>query len=95
MKTAMVIDQLARAGVTAPDPAMRTLDNDEGRTTIRAAVENGRAGYRMRGSHDIVVPDACEAVDPFPVLLFPVFPFPADPCALPFPGRLGNRNGNG
>ena len=28
MKTAMVIDQLARASLTAPDPSMRTLEND-------------------------------------------------------------------
>ena len=35
-----------------------------GRTTIRAAVHDGRAGYRSRGSHDVVVPDECDAVDP-------------------------------
>jgi tRNA/tmRNA/rRNA uracil-C5-methylase (TrmA/RlmC/RlmD family) len=64
MKSSMVIDQLVRAEVVAPDLALRSLDNDEGRTTVRAAVVDGRAGYRMRGSHDVVVPDACEALDP-------------------------------
>lgn len=64
MKTAMAVDQLARAGVDGPDPAMRTLDDDHGRTTVRAAVHEGRAGYRMRGSHDVVIPDTCAAVDP-------------------------------
>lgn len=91
MKTAMVIDQLARAGVTAPDPAMRTLDNDEGRTTIRAAVENGRAGYRMRGSHDIVVPDACEAVDPRAEELLVEGRYPG---AGKVTIRVGNRTGD-
>lgn len=64
MKTAMAFDQLTRNGVEAPDPSMRTLDDDHGRTTIRAAVHEGRAGYRIRGSHSVVVPDDCAAVDP-------------------------------
>lgn len=64
MKSSMLIDQLVRAGVEAPDPLLRTLDDDQGRTTIRAAISDGRAGYRIRGSHDVVVPEVCEAVDP-------------------------------
>ena len=38
MKQSMVVDQLVRAGVEAPNPSLRSLDNDEGRTTVRAAV---------------------------------------------------------
>lgn len=64
MKSSMVIDQLVRAGVDAPDPARRSLDDDQGRTTVRAAVVDGRAGYRMQGSHDVVIPEVCDAVDP-------------------------------
>ncbi|MFT5203799.1 MAG: tRNA/tmRNA/rRNA uracil-C5-methylase (TrmA/RlmC/RlmD family) [Candidatus Aldehydirespiratoraceae bacterium] len=64
MKSSMVVDQLVRAEVEAPDAALRSLDNDQGRTTVRAAIVDGRAGYRIRGSHDIVVPEVCEAVDP-------------------------------
>lgn len=64
MKSSMVVDQLVRAGVDAPDAALRSLDDDQGRTTVRAAVHDGRAGYRVRGSHDVVVPEVCEAVDP-------------------------------
>lgn len=64
LKSSMVIDQLVRAEVDAPDPALRSLDDDHGRTTIRAAVSEGRAGYRVRGSHDIVLPEVCDAVDP-------------------------------
>ncbi len=64
MKQSMVVDQLVRAGVAAPDPSLRRLDNDEGRTTIKAAVVKGRAGYRVRSSHDVIVPDVCDAADP-------------------------------
>ena len=91
MKTAMVIDQLARAEVAAPDPTMRALENDAGRTTIRAAVDNGRAGYRMRGSHDIVVPDACDAVDPAAEELLVHGRFPG---ASTVTIRVGNRTGD-
>lgn len=64
MKQSMVVDQLVRAGVRAPNPSLRSLDNDEGRTTVKAAVVGGRAGYRARSSHDVVIPDVCDAVDP-------------------------------
>jgi len=64
MKSSMVIDQLVRAEVEAPDAALRSLDDDHGRTTVRAGIIDGRAGYRIRGSHDLVVPEVCEAVDP-------------------------------
>ncbi len=64
MKQAMVVDQLVRAGVDAPSPELRELDNDEGRTTVRAAVRAGRAGYRRRSSHDVVITDGCDAIDP-------------------------------
>ena len=64
MKQSMVVDQLVRAGVQAPNPTLRSLENDHGRTTIKAVVMNGRAGYRARLSHDVIVPDGCDAVDP-------------------------------
>jgi len=34
------------------------------RTTVRAAFSNGRAGYRKRSSHDVVLPIACGVVHP-------------------------------
>ncbi len=64
MKAGIVIEQLRRSGVDAPSPSLRPLQDDRGRTTVRAAVVDGRAGYRVRGSHDIVVPEVCGAVDP-------------------------------
>jgi 23S rRNA (uracil1939-C5)-methyltransferase len=63
MKMAMVVDQLTRAGVDSPVPALRLLDRDEGRTTVRAAVVDGRAGFRVRSSHEVVIPDECGAID--------------------------------
>ncbi len=63
MKASIVVDQLTRCGVDAPMPALRMLDADCGRTTVRAAVVNGRAGFRARGSHDVVIPEECGAVD--------------------------------
>lgn len=64
MKASIVAEQLDRAGVTAPAIESRALADDTGRTTVRAAVLDGRAGYRETGSHDVVIPSACLAVDP-------------------------------
>jgi 23S rRNA (uracil1939-C5)-methyltransferase len=90
MKSSMVIDQLVRAEVDAPHPALRSLDGDQGRTTVRAAVLDGRAGYRVRGSHDVVVPEVCEAVDPAAEQLLVDGRFgEADEVTI----RVGNRTG--
>lgn len=91
MKASMVVDQLVRAEVDAPDPARRSLDDDEGRTTVRAAVTDGRAGYRRRGSHEIVVPEVCDAVDPAAEQLLVDGRFgDADEVVI----RVGNRTGD-
>ncbi|HJL89202.1 MAG TPA: TRAM domain-containing protein [Acidimicrobiales bacterium] len=63
MKASILAEQLDRAGVAAPTISSRELADDTGRTTVRAAVLNGRAGYRETGSHDVVIPSACLAVD--------------------------------
>lgn len=91
MKTAMAVDQLARAEVEGPDPAMRTLDDDHGRTSIRAAVHEGRAGYRMRSSHDVVVPDSCDAVDPLAEQLLIDGRYPGSRAVTI---RVGSRTGD-
>ena len=91
MKTAMAIDQLARAGVDAPDPAMRRLVDDHGRTTVRAAVHEGRAGYRVRSSHDVVIPDDCDAVDPLAEELLVEGRYPESSRVMI---RVGNRTGD-
>ena len=64
MKAGIVAEQLQRAGVEAPEATLHPLIDDHGRTTVRAAVVDGRAGYRMGGSHDVVIPLTCQAVDP-------------------------------
>jgi len=91
MKTAMAVDQLARAGVDGPDPAMRTLEDDHGRTTVRAAVHNSRAAYRRRSSHDVVVPDSCAAVDPCAESLLIEGRYPGSSTVVI---RVGNRTGD-
>lgn len=63
MKASIVVDQLTRHGVDAPAPALRMLDADRGRTTVRARVVDGRAGFLARGSHEVVIPEDCGAVD--------------------------------
>ena len=63
MKAAIVVDQLTRHGVDAPSPALRMLDADRGRTTVRAQVVDGRAGFMARSTHDVVIPEDCGAVD--------------------------------
>ena len=63
MKASIVVDQLTRHGVDAPAPALRMLDGDRGRTTVRAQVVDGRAGFMARSSHEVVIPEDCGAVD--------------------------------
>ena len=64
MKAGMVADQLRRANVSFPKATLRTLVGDTGRTTVRTAVRGGQAGYRAGGSHEVVVPRSCTAIDP-------------------------------
>ena len=64
MKAGMVADQLRRANFSFPKATLRTLAGDTGRTTVRAAVRGGQAGYRAGGSHEVVVPRSCTAIDP-------------------------------
>ncbi len=91
MKAGIVIEQLDRAGVDSPDAILRSLDDDQGRTTIRAAIVDGRGGYRVRGSHDVVVPEACGAIDPLAEQILVEGHFGgADEVTI----RVGNRTGD-
>jgi len=90
MKTALVIDQLNRANVVAPDPSQRSLVDDQGRTTVKVGIDAGRAGYRARSSHDLVIPDSCEAVDP---LLEDLLVDGRFPGATEATIRVGSRTG--
>ncbi|RMH78045.1 MAG: TRAM domain-containing protein, partial [Actinomyces sp.] len=90
LKRTMVLDQLRRSGVEAPLPALRTLDDDRGRTTVRAAVSEGRAGFRRTRSHEVVVPDECGAVDPLVAELLIEGRYPG---AREVTIRVGSRTG--
>ena len=90
LKAGMLADQLQRADVEAPNATLRTLDDDHGRTTVRAAVLDGRAGYRMSGSHDVVIPESCQAVDPLAEQLLVDGRF-GDATEVTI--RVGNRTG--
>jgi 23S rRNA (uracil1939-C5)-methyltransferase len=66
MKEQAVRDALGRIGkVRVPDIRTVALPDRAFRTTVRAGVRDGRAGFRARRSHDVVVPDACLVAHPF------------------------------
>lgn len=90
MKTAMAIEQLTRRGIDPPAPSVRPLINDAGRTTARAGIDRGRAGFRERASHAVVAIDSCEAVDP---LLEQVLVEGRFPGSERVRARVGNRTG--
>ncbi len=91
MKASIVGDQLLRAGVEAPEPSLTTLRDDQGRTTVGAAVVDGRGAYRVRASHDVVLPEACGAVDPLAEQILVEGRFgDADEVTI----RVGNRTGD-
>ena len=90
MKVSIVVDQLTRHGVDAPAPALRMLDADRGRTTVRAKVVDGRAGFMARSSHEVVIPEDCGAVnDRAEELLVEGRYGPADGVFI----RVGSRTG--
>jgi 23S rRNA (uracil1939-C5)-methyltransferase len=65
MKEQVVRDALERIGrVEVPELETVALGDRGFRTTIRAGVRNGRAGFRARRSHDVVVPDTCLVAHP-------------------------------
>jgi 23S rRNA (uracil1939-C5)-methyltransferase len=90
MKLSMAIEQLTRVGIEPPTPTLRALHNDAGRTTARAGVVNGRAGFRERGSHALVQVDSCEVLDPILEELLVDGRFPHSERVL---ARVGNRTG--
>lgn len=66
VKAGIVIDGLRRLGQIT-DPVVRpglTLKRDGFRTTVRAAVVDGRAGFRMARSHDVVHVGRCGVIHP-------------------------------
>ncbi len=66
MKAAAVTDALRRLGhIDDPTLVVGAPLPDEGfRTTVRAAVDHGRAGFRRHHSHDVVTADHCLVAHP-------------------------------
>jgi len=66
LKAALVADALRRLG-GIDDPPIElgpALPAVGFRTTVRAAVVDGRAGFRRHHDHEVVVPDSCVVTDP-------------------------------
>lgn len=68
LKEHVVVDALRRLGKIAEPQALVSsagpLATTEFRTTVRAGVANGRAGYRASGSHRLVHPTTCRVLHP-------------------------------
>lgn len=65
LRLRIVADALERIGGlrSAPVEAAPPIAS-EGRTTVRAAVTDGRAGFRRRRSHDVLTVDSCRVAHP-------------------------------
>lgn len=66
LRRGLVVDALTRIGRidSPPVEAGIPLPPTATRTTLRAAVVDGRAGFRRRRSHDLVVPGSCLVAHP-------------------------------
>ena len=65
-KSDIVVDALRRIGKLEPPQPAPTVELDHWafRTTVRAAVVDGRAGYRRSHSHDTLAVDGCLVAHP-------------------------------
>ena len=66
LKVTLVADALRRLGGLDDPPVVAgaPLPAVGFRTTVRAAVVDGRAGFRRHHDHDVVVPESCMVTDP-------------------------------
>jgi 23S rRNA (uracil1939-C5)-methyltransferase len=93
-KSDIVIDALRRIGkLDPPQPAPTVqLAPWEFRTTVRAAVLQGRAGYRRSHSHDMLAVDGCLVAHPLVAELIVDGRYPgADEVLLRCGARTGER----
>jgi 23S rRNA (uracil1939-C5)-methyltransferase len=93
-KAGVVDDALRRIGkLEPPEPAPTVrLEPWAFRTTVRAAVVNGRAGYRRAHSHDTIAVDGCLVAHPLVAELIVDGRYPgADEVLLRCGSRTGER----
>ena len=94
LKAEIVQDALRRIGrLDGPDPEPTVeLAPDGYRTTVRAAVVGGRAGYRRAASHEVVPVDSCLVAHPLVADLLVTGRFPgASEVVLRAGARTGER----
>jgi 23S rRNA (uracil1939-C5)-methyltransferase len=92
LKRDLVLDALERIGKVRDAPLQPTVELPEWlyRTTVRAGVTNGRAGFREARSHASVAVDSCLVVHP---LLLPLITEARYPKADEVLLRCGSRTG--
>jgi 23S rRNA (uracil1939-C5)-methyltransferase len=91
LKSQFVIESIERAGVDCPVPQPAVeLEPWAFRTTINAAVHDGRAGFNRSRSHDVVPVDACLVAHPLLEELLVEFRYPGARSVLL---RCGARTG--
>ena len=93
-KADVIRDALVRIGKLEPPEFAPTVDLAPWafRTTVRAAVVNGRAGFRRAQSHDALVVDACLVAHPLVAELIVDGRYPgADEVLLRCGARTGER----
>src|SRR3954449_5550302 len=92
LKRDLVVDALERIGKVKDAPVQPTVELPEWsyRTTVRAGVTNGRAGFRRARSHSSVSVDDCLVVHP---LLLPLITDARYPKADEVLLRCGSRTG--
>ena len=93
LKLQFIVDALERSGVECPDPDPSVELAPWGfRTTIKAAVTDGRAGYLRSRSHEMVPVDSCQVAHPLLVDLLVDARYPgAHQVLLRCGARTGER----
>lgn len=93
MKEEIVANSLRFAGLDPPDPGPTVELTERGfRTTVRAGVASGRAGFRAARSHDVVDVDGCLVAHPRLIELLVEGRYPgAEEVLLRCGARTGER----
>ncbi len=94
LRRSVVVDCLERIGRLADPPVVTgpVLDPSGYRTIVRAAVVDGRAGFRMARAHDVVTLDSCLVAHPLVEELLTDARYPgASEISIKVGARTGER----